>query len=185
VYYILKESWNNFKNLSKTAPRGKTAGSRVMLKNGVRSLAMYKAISKIVLEKEYAIELCGDLLWKYYQKAISRTRLKGHLSSRKPQEQMDRIQEIFLKTLEKPGYDLKVLQVPGAFAYDIYRCPVYDYYKSLGPDELEFFQKTWCTLDWPLAEYLVKGGKYERQHTLSHGDAMCDMRWMVDAHPER
>ncbi|MFO7559182.1 MAG: L-2-amino-thiazoline-4-carboxylic acid hydrolase [Desulfobacterales bacterium] len=185
VYYILEESWKNFQKLHKTAPKGNTPGSRVMLKSGVWSLAMYRAILKIGAEKEYAIELCGDVLWKYYQRVVRRTRLKGHLSSRKPQKRMDRIQEIFLKTLEKPGYDLKVIKVPDAFAYDIYRCPVHDYFKSVGSEELEFFKKTWCTFDWPLAEYLVKGGKYERQYTLSHGDAMCDMRWMVDTQPAK
>lgn len=180
VYSILEETWKNFKQLSKTAPKGNTVGSRMMLKNGVWSLALYKAILKVGAEKEYASELCGDLLWKYYQRDVRRTRLKACLSSRKPKEQMARIQEIFLKILEKPGYDLKVIQDPDAFAYDIYRCPVHDYFKSLGHEELEFFQKTWCTLDFPLAEHLVKGGGYARQHTLSYGDAMCDMRWMVD-----
>jgi len=185
VYSILEESWKNFKQLSKTAPEGNTVGSRAMLKSGVWSLALYRAILEIGAEKEYAIELCGDVLWKYYQRVVRRIRLKARLLSRKPQEQMNRIQEAFLKMpLEKPGYDLKVIQVPGAFAYDIYRCPVHDYFKSVGPEELEFFQKTWCTFDFPFAEYLVKGGKYDRQHTLSHGDAMCDMRWMVDVHPK-
>jgi hypothetical protein len=185
VYLILEESWKNFQQLSKTAPKGDTVGSRLMLKNGVWSLAMYRAILKIVVEKEYAIELCGDVLWKNYQRAVRRVRFKARLLSRKPQEQMNRMQEVFLKILEKPGYDLKVIQDPGAFAYDIYRCPVHDYFKSLGPEELEFFRKTWCTFDFPLAEHLVKRGGYARQHTLSHGDAMCDMRWMADTHPKR
>ncbi|MBN1932307.1 MAG: L-2-amino-thiazoline-4-carboxylic acid hydrolase [Desulfobacterales bacterium] len=185
VYSILEESWKNYRQLSKTAPKGDTLGSRMMLKNGVWSLAMYRAILKIVFEKEYAIELCGDVLWKNYQRSVWRVRLKARLSSRKPQEQMNRMQEVFLKILEKPGYDLLVIQAPDAFAYDIYRCPVHDYFKSLGPEELEFFRKTWCTFDFPFAEHLVKGGKHERQRTLSHGDEMCDMRWMVDAHPKK
>ena len=185
VYSILEESWKIFHTLIESAPKGKTAGSRIMIKNGVWSLAFYKAVLKLGAEKDYATELCGDVIWKYYQRVVRRTRLKARLASRDPQEQMNRMQRAFLKTaLEKPGYDWKVVQVPGAFAYDIYSCPVHDYYKSLGPEELEFFRKTWCIFDFPFAEYLVKGGKYERQRTLSHGDAMCDMRWMVNSSPK-
>jgi len=62
---------------------------------------------------------------------------------------------------------------------DFHRCPVHDYFRSQGEEELELFQKTWCTLDHPIAEAMVEGGRYERPHTLSHGDSVCDMRWLV------
>jgi len=55
-----------------------------------------------------------------------------------------------------------------------------DYVKTFGPEEMEFFQKTICTFDWPIAEYCVKGGYYKRTKTLSHGDEMCDQKWLVN-----
>ncbi len=75
-----------------------------------------------------------------------------------------------------------VCAAPGTFALDFYRCPVNYYFQALGKEELEFFRNSWCTMDWPFAEAMVKGGKYERRHTLSAGDNVCDMRWR--AHDE-
>jgi len=49
-----------------------------------------------------------------------------------------------------------------------------------GEEALEFFRKSWCTLDFPLAEAMVRGGRYERPRTLSEGDEVCDMRWIAE-----
>jgi hypothetical protein len=58
--------------------------------------------------------------------------------------------------------------------------PIFEYFKTQGEEALEFFRNSWCTLDFPLAEFMVKGGRYERPHTLSAGDNVCDMRWIAD-----
>lgn len=61
------------------------------------------------------------------------------------------------------------------FSLDIYRCPVYDYYKSQG--EEEFMLNTFCKTDYALARMMTEGGSYERPHNLAAGDDVCDMRW--------
>jgi hypothetical protein len=48
--------------------------------------------------------------------------------------------------------------------------------------ELEAFYQSWCLYDWPAADILAGGragehGHYERPHTLSQGDSVCDMCW--------
>lgn len=45
--------------------------------------------------------------------------------------------------------------------------------------EMTLFRRTWCTFDYSVAELLVEGGKYQREHTLSDGDEVCDMRWFI------
>lgn len=35
------------------------------------------------------------------------------------------------------------------------------------------------THDYAAAERLVEGGRYQREHTLSDGDGVCDMRWFI------
>ena len=90
------------------------------------------------------------------------------------------IQKIFLIfPLSKPGYDYIDKETSEGLAYDITRCPVYDYFKLFGEEEINFFRNSWCTLDYPFAEYLVKGGKFERTKVLSAGDDRCDMLWKV------
>jgi len=44
----------------------------------------------------------------------------------------------------------------------------------------KFFNRTWCQFDWAAAQAMAAGEKYERPHTLSAGDTICDMRWYVD-----
>ena len=48
--------------------------------------------------------------------------------------------------------------------------------------ELEAFYQSWCLYDWPAADLLAgerahAGVHYRRLHTLSRGDAECDMCW--------
>lgn len=42
---------------------------------------------------------------------------------------------------------------------------------------MELFRRSWCTMDYPLCEAMVEGGRFSREHALSHGDDVCDMRW--------
>lgn len=177
---ITEEAWAIARELRGSAPREQAVGGRLMLNGGVWSLAIFRAIRGLGVPAEYATELCTDYLWAAYQSQVTVQRWLGHLLARGPEAQMARIQGIFLRfPLGAPGYDCRVREVPGSFAYDIHRCPVHDYFATQGPEALEFFRNSWCTLDYPLAEHLVRGGRYERRRTLSAGDAMCDMRWMV------
>lgn len=145
------------------------------------SLAVYRAIRETGVEEDYATELCTDYLWKAYKRQVGIQRLIARVFVRDGQKQMNMMQRMFLRVpLAAPGYDCELTKTSGGFAYDIRRCPVRDYYVGQGEEALRFFRNSWCTLDYPLAEYLVEGGKYERTHTLSAGDTMCDMRWVVE-----
>jgi hypothetical protein len=180
VDLIIEESLRYYTILKLKAPFEKTLGARLMLRNGIVSLALYRAIGKVAVGEEYVTELCTDILWKFYIKNISIQRFIARFLYREPLQQMNIIQRIFLWfPLAKPGYDWKINEMEEVCAYDITRCPVCDYFKSQGPAELKFFRNSWCTLDFPLAEHLVRGGRYERTHTLSAGDALCDMCWKV------
>jgi len=180
VDLIFEETWKNFNILKAKIPVEKTIGARIMIKNGALSLALYRAIGKVAADEDYVTELCTDILWKVYIKQIRIQKFVSKLFHRKPHEQMRMIQRIFLRfPLARPGYEWEIKETGKDVSYDITRCPVYDYFKTLGQEELKFFQNSWCTLDFPLAEHLVKGGQYERKYTLSAGDDRCDMCWKV------
>lgn len=164
--------------LAARVPRQPTAGARMMVTNGVQSLALYRALRGLDVEPPWAIELCTDFLWAAYRRQLAPIRWLAHRAARTPEARMAWIQRRLLRfPLASPGYECRVVDVPGCFAYDVTRCPVRDFFAGQDPEAQEFFRSSWCTLDWPLAEYLVPGGTYERRHTLSAGDAVCDMRW--------
>jgi len=48
---------------------------------------------------------------------------------------------------------------------------------------MTLFRKAYCTYDYAVAEYLVEGVTYQREHTLSEGDEVCDMRWTIAVSP--
>ena len=148
---------------------------------GVFSLALYQALRSTVNDKEYAIALATDVIWRGYEQSLGLSRLIARLVTRDPKKQMRIMLQMGLRyPFSRPDYDWKVQPDPDAFAVDFYRCPVFDYFQTQGEEALAFFRKSWCTLDFPLAESMVRGGRYERPHTLSEGDEVCDMRWIVD-----
>jgi hypothetical protein len=73
-----------------------------------------------------------------------------------------------------PGYRMEDVPVAGAVAFDVYRCPVADYFRAHGLGPL--CVRTWCALDEPLAG--MWGGALERQGTLAGGAVRCDFRWL-------
>ncbi len=180
VSIIVTDTLKNYQLLFQNVNSGPTYGSFVMVRNGILSQSLYQAIKKFCKDSEYATELCSDVLWISYKKGISLQRFLGRFISRKSQKQMNIIQKIFLSfPLGKPGYYWQINEIDSIASYDILRCPVYDYFKTQNKEDLEFFKNSWCTLDFPLAEHLVKGGLYKRKGTLSEGDNSCGMRWMV------
>ncbi|MFC1866179.1 L-2-amino-thiazoline-4-carboxylic acid hydrolase [Chloroflexota bacterium] len=91
-----------------------------------------------------------------------------------------RLKDMIKYPYSKPGYKIEFYKDKNVYCMDIYSCPVFDFYKQFGEEELALFRKTWCTFDYTAAEHVVEGGKHEREHTLSDGDAVCDMRWFIN-----
>jgi hypothetical protein len=169
------------RQLQQTMPKGKTFGGQQMIRGAVGGVAIYRALRDFGIEKAYAIELGGDIGYQFYKLRADPFRWVAQLFARKPSKQMDIIQRLFIEiVLQSPDYDIVVCNPPSGLEYDILRCPMWEYYKTLGAEEIEYFQKTSCTSDWPFAEYLVKGGCYNRTKTLSHSDEMCDQKFFIN-----
>jgi hypothetical protein len=175
---ILARTWQNYDQLAPRAQvdRLQTRGNRQNVLLGVFSLAVYRALLAEGIEQRYATELVADLAWKVYENWVTVPRLIARLLRRDPQEQMNLMLRMFLRfPFSRPGYDWRAHTEDGALALDFYRCPVRDFLHSQG--EEEFMLGTWCSLDFALAQVMVKGGRYQRPHTLSAGDRVCDMKW--------
>ena len=175
---ILEITLNNFEDLLPGAKvdRFETLGSRMNVILGIASLAMYKALLAEGIDHDYAIELFTDVAWKVYEKFVVVPRWIARLAGRDPQQQMNIMLHAFLKfPFNRPGYQWKVKSEDKGFQIDFFRCPIRDYFHEMG--EEDFLLNSWCTLDFALAQVMVHGGHYERPHTLSAGDPVCDMTW--------
>jgi hypothetical protein len=185
VERILHKTWQGYGALAPGAhvERLKTLGNRQNVLLGVLTLALYRALLAEGIQERYATELLTDLVWKVYAKWVAPLRLVARRVTDDPQQQMNLMLRMLLRyPFSRPGYDWQARLEPGAFALDIYRCPVYDYLKSQGADQ--FMLRSWCTLDFALAQVMTTGGHYQRPHTLAAGDKLCDMKWFATPKPE-
>ena len=172
-------SWS--RQLRRTMPKQKTFGGQQMVRGAVGGVAIYRALRDFGIEKAYAIELGGDIGYQFYKSNIDPFRRVARLFARTPSKQMDLMQKLIIEiVLQSPDYDIVVRNPQRGFEVDVLRCPMCDYFKTFGAEEMEFFQKTLCTYDWPIAEYCVNGGSFKRTKTLSHGDEMCDQKWLAN-----
>lgn len=178
---IVKRTWIHYDRLLPNSPKMKTSGNRVLMNNGVVSLALYRAICEKTEDRDYVTQLAGDVLWKIYKSSMKLPVTLARLIHRDRKKQMNFLCRMATKyRYAPPAYEVKNRFENGTFYMDFYRCPIFDYFREQGIEELAFFRKTWCTFDWPVIEELVSGPvRYERKQTLSAEDGVCDMRWIV------
>lgn len=155
---------------------------------GLIDLAIYRALVKENVTRDYAANLVGDMMWQTVVNAkgtipiIDRLRKKWwKMTTKDPTIILGkRIKAAMKYPYSEPAYKIKLYMDKNVYCMDIYSCPVFDFYKQFRQEEMALFRKTWCTFDYTAAEYAVEGGRYQRKHTLSDGDEVCDMRWFIE-----
>jgi len=155
---------------------------------GLLDLAIYRALVKEKIDPNYAMNLVGDMMWQGVVNAkgsipiIYPLRKKlNKLTTKDPMTYLEKhLKDNMKYPYSEPGYKIEFYKDKNVYCMDIYSCPVFDFYKQFGQEEMTLFRKTWCTFDYTAAEYAVKGGRYQRKHTLSDGDEVCDMRWFIN-----
>jgi hypothetical protein len=166
-----------------------TTGNRHNVFLAALTMAAYHALLDAGIERAYAMELVADVGWKLYEQMATAPFSVARLLSRDPQRRAARVLHWLLKfpfsAPGRPGYEVNVWEEPGRFYTSWTYCAplgfVRAYVQRHGDrGEVEAFYRSWCLYDWPLGDILA-GGKagerhhYERPHTLSRGDAVCDM----------
>lgn len=159
----------------------KSHGNRLMVFCGVISLAAYRGLRNEGLSHQYATQLVADVIWKLYILGAKTLWLATSLIAREPQKRLNYTLRILCKypfNTDPKGYQFKLQIMPDHLSMNFTQCAVHQFIKTLGSDEeMDFFRNSWCLYDFALPAYLTAGGSYEREHTLSHGDNICDMRW--------
>jgi len=145
-------------------------------------LAIYRALLSEGIRKDYAIDLIGDIAWKPVTES-RRTKI-GKFMIRQITDDPHKQVGMQLRSLGRiaaspPGYESEFSSDSRAHHWNFYRCPPLEFYRTQGEEALEMFRKTWCEFDFATAEYMAEGVKYERPHTLSEGDDVCDMKWYI------
>lgn len=194
---FLNDTWQNVDKLIPEAQLEKlpTQGNRLNVSLAVLTIGAYHALLSADVEEDYAIELVADIGWKIYIVFLPLMKIITRCYSRNPQKQIN----LILRALEvypfsipgKPGYECKKWAETDCLCTYYTHCPpsefVRQYIKKHGDKgELKTFQRSWCNYDWALMYAMVDGrfgvrGHYERPHTLSAGDDICDMRWYAEA----
>lgn len=155
------------------------------------TVAAYHAIVRRGIEQNYAAELVADAGWKLYAKMVVVPRFIARLRHRDPQRQINWVLRMFMvypfSSPGRPGYEVEAWGEVDRYCTFWTHCPphqaVRDYVERHGDHgELQAFRMSWCAYDWALTYALLDGGfqekgHYERPHTMSAGDDVCDMCW--------
>lgn len=190
---FLAQTWRNVERMLPEAKLEQipTRGNRHNVFMSILTVAAYHALLDAGLEREYAIELFADMGWKVYSRFLTLPRFLARLVTRDPQKQVNFILRMLLifpfSAPGRPGYEVRAWAEPDRFCTVWTHCPPYTYVREYVDEhgdrgEIEAFIKSWCWYDWAFAYAMVDGGyekpgHYERPHTLSAGDALCDMCW--------
>ena len=67
VKRLLDQSWRTFDELVPDVSREPTFGSRMNVRLATLTLAMLRSLTAAGIERQYAIELIGDMCWNIYQ----------------------------------------------------------------------------------------------------------------------
>jgi len=190
---ISTDSWKHFETIinAQNTDIYPSIGNRHNVYLAGLTVAVYRSLREYGITKEYAIELVADAGWKLYSGFISIPRFLARLMTRDPQKQISLMLRLLMvfpfRAAGRPGYEVDIIEEENRFGTFWTFCPplhfVREYVVANGNDgELELFRNTWCSYDWAFASLMMAKtpgaeGHYERPHTMSKGDEVCDMHW--------
>ncbi|MDX1617497.1 MAG: hypothetical protein R3224_01840 [Balneolaceae bacterium] len=200
IHRISAAAWSHFETLFKEreADIYPGIGNRHNVLLAGLTIAVYRSLREVGIQKEYAIELVSDSGWKLYSGFIPILRFVARLMRKDPQQQLNLMLKMLMafpfSAPGRPGYEVEISEEENRFGTFWTFCPplhfVREFVGANGDDgELELFRNTWCTYDWAFTSLMMEKssgaeGHYERPHTLSRGDEVCDMYWYA-SEPEQ
>lgn len=159
----------------------KSHGNQLMVYCGILSLASYRVFRNQGMSHEYSTLLIGDVIWKLYIFGFKTIWITTGFITRSSYERLNYTLRILCKypfNEDPKGYQVSVYSTSDYISTDFTQCVVQKYFSHVSTDkEMDFFRNSWCQYDFSLPSYLIDGGSYERKHTISNGDNICDMRW--------
>jgi hypothetical protein len=175
---ILSEYWQRYKKLELEVPKMPTLGGSVTVHLAAMSTAFYQELIIRGQSEEAATQLFYNIAWKVYEKMGKLSWWLAGGNNHTAYSRLLKTTKLFRAfPFNSPSYEWKDVQAQSnVVAFDCVRCPVAEYFKS--KDLSRFCTKTWCTLDYPLAE--LWHSKLERTGSIAGGADKCDFRWIVN-----
>lgn len=173
-----------------------TYGNRHNVYLALVTTAAYQELIERGVERDYAATLTADVGWKIFAWMLRLAALPLRLTTRDPVRRMERTLRALMifpfSAPGRPGYELEVRSEDDHIVTRWTHCPPQAFVRRLVTDhpdrsELEAFYRSWCLYDWAGADLLANDGKrghYSRAHTMSRGDAVCDMCWYGRSSPD-
>jgi hypothetical protein len=166
-----------------------TFGNRLNVFMAVVTTCAYRELIDQDVSREYAATLVADVGWKIYAWMLAASALPARLLTRSKQRELEWTLKLLMRfpfsAPGSPGYEVEAWGGDSAFHTHWTHCPPQAFVRRLveeGEDrgELEAFYRSWCLYDWAGADLIIDDGDhghYERPHTMSRGDPVCDMCW--------
>lgn len=159
----------------------RSRGNRFNVALAVFTLAAYRALREHGLTHNWATMIFSDIGWSIYTIGVKIPLTAVRPFTRDPQKRLNFILRVFLffPFAEDPvGYKRKYWKEIDHYRTDWFRCAPFDYFrKHANEEEIDLFRRSWCLYDFALPGLVNPGAHYERPHTLSSGDEVCDMYW--------
>ncbi|MDA7429204.1 hypothetical protein [Primorskyibacter aestuariivivens] len=167
-------------------------GNRLMVELSVFTAAAHRVLLDAGFQPDHARSAVADAGWIVYSRMLRLSSLPFRLSSRDPATRLRRTIRALLwfpfHAPGAPGYAVLARSDDAGITTHFTHCPPQTFIRKLidrdDRNDLEAFRQSWCRYDWPGADLIAGDGKrghYERPHTLSHGDSVCDMCWRGQA----
>lgn len=124
-----------------------------------------------------ARRLTASMAWWFYKRSGSLSRVVAKLTTTTPMERLQKQSDLLRHfPFQAPSYDVRDVDAgPGVVAFNMHRCPVADYFRSQGLEQV--CVDAWCNLDLRLADQW--GAQLDRSGTLVQGASHCDFRWRL------
>ena len=171
-------------------------GNRIMVELSVLTIAAYRVLVAMEVEKSTARAAVADIGWVIYAGQLRLASLPFRMTSRAPAKRLTRTIRLLLRfpftPTGAPGYAVQSWQEGDDIFTHFTHCPPQSFARAVVDElgdggELAAFSDSWCEYDWPGADIIAGDGArghYRRRRTLSRGDAVCDMCWQAVSRPE-
>ncbi|MFQ5537816.1 MAG: L-2-amino-thiazoline-4-carboxylic acid hydrolase [Gemmatimonadota bacterium] len=174
---VFREAWARHRARTHELPKEGTVGGRLNVRLASLTLEFMRTLEATGYERSEAVRLTREIAWRLYRRWASIPRAWGRMRGGSRTNRMNHMLRAFLRfPFSEPSYRWDLSSRSGVAHLDVYRCPVADFFIHEGAGDV--CAGTWCTLDYPLAEYW--GGRYERDGTIAVGDKVCRMRWIAE-----
>jgi hypothetical protein len=176
---IIKGFWKKYLLLKKELPVMPTLGGAITIRLAAMSRAFHEELTERNQKEIVIAQLFYQIGWVIYQKMGKFSWSLTRLSGKNEHHRLLKATQLFRKfPFNEPEYKWENVETSdNIIGFNCTKCPVAEYFVE--HDLSDFCTKTWCALDFPIAE--LWNAKLERTGSIASGAMKCDFRWISKA----